>query len=250
MQQQAQFLLLNCDEFKEWLSKNTFTRSIRLIQNHHTWEPSYKHFKGDNHFAMLQSMRDYHVTEQKFEDIAQNITTFPDGLIAICRSFEKNPACIYGVNQGAICIENVGNFDTDTMTEEQKKTIVFVNAVLCMKFGLEINTESIVYHHWFDLNTGRRTNGSGSTKTCPGENFFGGNSVEACKSSFIPLVREVKNDIENPKVPSWKLEGLKYLHDKGLLNDYNGWKAKIDEPMPVWAATIILSRIAKQLLKE
>jgi hypothetical protein len=47
------------------------------------------------------------------------------------------------------------------------------------------------YHHWYDLNTGKRIakEGTGSTKTCPGTNFFGGNTVEAFKTGLLPLLK-------------------------------------------------------------
>lgn len=48
----------------------------------------------------------------------------------------------------------------------------------------------------------------------------------------------------------WKFEGLNYLHEKGLLNDIEGWKKKIDEPMPVWAVTILLAKMYKKLKEE
>lgn len=56
----------------------------------------------------------------------------------------------------------------DTITAEHKDSIVKLNALLCLKFNLTPNSNSIVYHHWYDLKTGKRTNGSGVTKTCPG----------------------------------------------------------------------------------
>ena len=58
----------------------------------------------------------------------------------------------------AFCIENIGDFDAgnDVMNEEQKASIVRVTAVLCRKFGLDINTNSIVYHHWFSLKYGTK----------------------------------------------------------------------------------------------
>lgn len=192
MQQNGQFLLFNRDEFKDWLFSNNFARKINVLQTHHTWKPDYSNFTGNNHFAMLKGMKDYHVNSAKFSDIAQNLTLFPDGLIAICRTFEKDPAGISGCNKGAICMENIGNFDigNDILTEEHKKSIVFVNAVMCMKFNLPVDTKTIVYHHWFNLSTGTRNDGGGNNKTCPGTNFFGGNSVQTCKDNFLPLVDE------------------------------------------------------------
>ena len=186
----GKFLLCSLAGFEGWLMTRSFNRVVRLIQNHHTYKPGYAHFKGNNHLSLLQGMERSHL-DRGFAEIAQNITTFPDGSLAICRSFEKIPAGIKGANRYGICIEHVGYFDEggDQMSPQHRETIVKLNALLCRKFNLPVNTDSIVYHHWYDLNTGLRTNGSGTTKTCPGTAFFGGNSVEACRVNFIPLVQ-------------------------------------------------------------
>jgi hypothetical protein len=189
MKQKGQFVLFNKEEFKEWIDKITVKREIKLIQNHHTYLPDYKSFKN-NHFTLLENMKAYHVNSAGMRDIAQNITTFPDGTIAVCRQLDTVPAGIKGRNTGAICIEHLGNFDSDIMTEEHKETIIFVNAVICIRFNLKPTTTTIVYHHWFDLNSGEfvANNGYRNTKTCPGTKFFGGNTVEAANKNFIPLI--------------------------------------------------------------
>ncbi|WDU84189.1 peptidoglycan recognition protein family protein [Caloramator sp. Dgby_cultured_2] len=123
MQQQGKFILMNRDEFKEYILKLKVKRIIKLIQNHHTYIPSYKEFKN-NHFKLLEGMERCHLS-RGFNEIAQNITIFPDGLIAICRPIDTAPAGIKGANKYGICIENVGNFDIggDKMTEEQKRAL-------------------------------------------------------------------------------------------------------------------------------
>ena len=198
MNQKEKFILLTRNEFKDWLSNTSFRRIIKIIQNHHTWKPSYAQFDGKNYFAQLEGMERSH-NERGLGGIAQNITTFIDGLIAICRSFEEMPAGIKNANGGAICIEHLGNFDEngDIMTDEHRETIIFVNALLCLKFNIIPNTDFIVYHHWYDLNTGKRTDGTGSTKSCPGTNFFGGNTVEAARNNFIPLIQNLYNLTKN-----------------------------------------------------
>ena len=194
MQTQGQFILMNVVEFESWLKNLKVNRQIKVIQEHHTWSPSYAQFKGNNQFAMVQGMKNYHLTVG-FSDIAQNITTFPNGDIMICRPFDTAPAGIKGVNSYGICIENIGNFDKggDIMTDAHKNTILTVSALLCKKFNLTPSINTLVYHHWFDLNSGLRTNGTGSTKTCPGTNFFGGNTVESANKYFIPLVKSKLN---------------------------------------------------------
>jgi hypothetical protein len=186
----TKFTLMTEVEFDRYLHETDFNRVVQVIQNHHTLEPSYARFTGNDHLALLKGMENYHVTERGFSQIAQNLTSFPDGRIALCRPLEKIPAGIKGANQRGICIEHLGNFDADKdrMTEEQRKTIVQMNALLCREFRISPTTDTIVYHHWYDLDTGVKTNGMGMTKSCPGTAFFGGNSVEDCNTHFIPLV--------------------------------------------------------------
>jgi hypothetical protein len=192
MKAEGKFILLSIDELKTWLSKIVVARKILLIQNHHTAIPGYKDFNGSNHFTLVKNMESYHVKSAGMAEIAQNFTTYPDGSIMICRSLGTSPAGIYGANTNGICIEHVGNFDrnNDSLTLSHRKVIIQLNAELCRKFSLVPNTDTIVYHHWYDLKTGKRTNGEGQVKTCPGTAFFGGNTVEAATENFIPLIKE------------------------------------------------------------
>ena len=167
MKQKGKYLLFSREEFADWLFRTMFRRKITLVQNHHTAMPDYESFHGSNHFILLESMETYHVEDRGFSEIAQNLTTFPDGTIAIWRSFETMPAGIRGANTGALCIENLGNFNTDIMADEHRKTILFLNAALCKRFAIPVDTDHIVYHHWYDLNTGKRRNGAGTVKSCP-----------------------------------------------------------------------------------
>jgi len=118
MTQKGKFLLMNANEFKSWMFSRTFGSVISFISNHHTWQPNYSNFNGQNHFDLLRGMEQYHVA-QGWGQIAQNITTFPDGLLAVCRPFDAKPTCIKNKNQGGLCIENLGDFDfgKDQMTQ-------------------------------------------------------------------------------------------------------------------------------------
>lgn len=189
------FTKMDILEFENWISTQKVARTIRYIQQHHTWSPTYSSFKTNNHFEIQQGMKNYHVGTNGWMDIGQHFTTFPDGTILTGRSLEQSPACITGFNSGAICIENLGNFDLgkDQMTAAHKDTIVRLTAALCKKFGIAISSDQIVYHHWFNLSTGERNNGTKNNKTCPGTNFFGGNKVADCDLNFLPLVKQVGN---------------------------------------------------------
>lgn len=188
------FTKMNIDEFKIYLSKTRIARTILTIQQHHTYIPSYAHFKENNHFELQKGMKNTHINQNGWADIGQHFTIFPDGSILSGRSLEKSPACIYGNNANSICIENIGYFDNghDEMNEVQKHAIIKATALLCEKFSFVPDTNKIVYHHWFNLSNGKRNNGSGNNKSCPGTNFFGGNKVQDCEKHFIPLV---KNEI-------------------------------------------------------
>lgn len=212
MQSKGNFILFDSrNEFKTWLANQKVSRIIKLIQNHHTWIPNYSHFKGNNHFDRLESMRNSHI-ERDLGDVAQHLTTFPDGKIAysVSRPFNEIPTGIKGANLNGICIEHFGNFDIggDTMTEEHTKTILFLNKVLCEKFNLPIDTEHVVYHHWYaangkqayNLKTGSRTNEL-PAKTCPGTNFFKGNTVLDAKNNYIPLVKGYMEEVVKAVTP-------------------------------------------------
>ncbi|HHW36614.1 MAG TPA: LysM peptidoglycan-binding domain-containing protein [Bacillales bacterium] len=199
---EGQHILMTQGEFKEWLLNNKFNRKINVIQQHHTWSPSYKHFKGGNHFSLLQGMENYHRQTMKWNNIAQNITTFPDGKIAVSRPFNVAPEGTigWGANYAGIMIEHVGNFDQgfDVMTKEQKETIVYITALLCIKFGLTPSIDTITYHHWWDLRTGNRVldnSKEAAVKTCPGTAFFGGNTTKSATQYFYPLVSNKMKEI-------------------------------------------------------
>lgn len=92
------FHLMDIDEFEKWLVAQRVNRVIQLIQNHHTYLPDYSHFTGNNHFERLQSMKHYHMVNNGWSDIAQTLTTFPDGKIAVCRPLNQVPVGIKGHN--------------------------------------------------------------------------------------------------------------------------------------------------------
>lgn len=203
------FRIFTFDEFNAYLRNTTFNRKVTTIQNHHTFKPGYAHFnKQDPRYLMhLEGMRRVHIQERKWSDIGQNITIFPDGIIALCRPIDIMPAGIFGANQGGICIESIGDFDQgkDIMTPEQKAAILKTNAALCLKFGLQPVPHHVVYHHWYntkgkrfsntDIDGGKVFQG-GLQKSCPGTNFFcqpgftRGNSIACAVANFFPFIKQ------------------------------------------------------------
>jgi hypothetical protein len=194
----ARFQIFTPDEFADYIRNTQFSRQISVIQNHHTFRPGYQHLTADRgEMYWLESMRNAHIRDRKWSDIGQNITTFRSGKIGLCRPIDKTPAGIYGANTGAICIEHMGDFDSgkDQMTPEHRQTIIRLNAILCLKFGLNPLKWQVVYHHWYDT-AGRKFQetaiNSGATrglqKSCPGTGFFGGNTIAAAEQHFFPLI--------------------------------------------------------------
>lgn len=206
---QGQYVLMTRDEFKDWLFNHIFTRKIGKIQQHHTYSPSYQQFNGSNHFSLLKGMEDQHVKEMGWSNISQQLTTFPDGKVAVGRPFDtppegsfglQNKAAMHRIEADALAIENLGNFDKgkNQMTAEQKNTIVMITSLLCLKYGLTPSIDSITYHHWWDINSGERVLDKGeghAVKSCPGTGFFGGNSTTSAKNNFYPLVSKKMKEI-------------------------------------------------------
>jgi LysM repeat protein len=202
MTMHGQHILMTREEFREWLFNTQVNREIRLIQQHHTWLPSYKHFTGSNHFQMLMGMEIHHKKTMGWKNIAQNITTFPDGRVAVSRPLNIIPEGTIGpkANSVGIAIEHVGNFDKghDVMTKEQQETIVYISALLCIKFGLTPSIDSITYHHWWHMKTKERVldaTASYNVKSCPGTGFFGGNSTASAKTNFYPLILDKMEEV-------------------------------------------------------
>lgn len=195
MKTQSGFTLMTVDEFENWIASQRVTRGIQLVQLHHTWSPAYAQFTGSNHFALQSGMKSYHLSID-YDDIAQNLTIFPDGQVMTGRSLNVAPAGCKGANSNGICIENIGNFDVggDTMTEAHKDAIVRVTAALLKKFGLS-PASGVTYHAWWtEGGTSLGTYIAGkSCKTCPGTAFFGGNTRASYDKCLKPLLMAAMN---------------------------------------------------------
>ena len=188
-------LFENPQEFKAWLNKQTIKRKITRIQEHHTATRISIADKYDN-LTLQNNMKTFHVKSRGFADIAQHFTIFPDGTIVTGRSLESAPAGIKGANSGAICIENYGWFDKgyDKMPQVMADAIVAYTKILLDKFHLVPSASSITYHAWWTASgsyLGDYIAGK-SCKTCPGNQFFGGNTAKAFTTNFLPKVKAYK----------------------------------------------------------
>ena len=254
------FTKLKPNEFYSWLSTQKVSRSVKLIQLHHTWQPNYATFKKHpDCFTLQNNMKSYHVSGKGWRDIAQHFSIFPDGSIVTGRSLNSTPVGIVGGNSGAICIENVGNFDkgADIMTAEQKNAIIVCVQSLLKKFNL--STSAIRYHAWYT--SGGTYLGdyvaSKSAKTCPGTNFFGGNTKYAFENNLKPLLEGIVNEEDKPMTASEK-QAFEALQNqvKELQNTVGNHIANthfvygyIDDNMPEWCKPIVLKGLELGIIK-
>ena len=199
----TEFETLN--EFKSWLNKQNVTRKVTRLQVHHMWMPDYSCWPKDNPLRRQKNTKDYHINHNKWGNIAQHFSIFPDGHIVTGRSLNSTPIGITGWNTNAICIEIYGNFDKgkDNMTEAQKKAVIGLYGELCKKFKLTPSTYTIRPHCWFTA--GGTYIGdysiSKSAKTCPGTNFMGiGNTKKSFVNEFYPMIKKYINGESTSKV--------------------------------------------------
>ena len=192
-------------EIGPWLNKQSVSRKINRLQVHHmglpdykTWNKTDKRVFSDPYFGRTESLDNYGKTTWRSKSangkyIAQHFNVFPDGKITTGRSLNSNPIGITGWNTGAICVEIYGNFDKgqDIMTEAQQKAVIALFGELCKRFKLTPSANTIRYHAWFTSNgtylgdyQARR-----SRKSCPGTNFFGGNTMAAFNKNFLPAMK-------------------------------------------------------------
>ncbi len=223
MKQDGKFILMNREELRTYIESLKGAKAFKSIQQHHTASPAYKDVKN-NHFALMKSMENYHVGTLKMSEIAQHFSTFPDGTICVGRPLTKDGGGFLSPgNKDSITIENVGNFDSDVMTAEQKQSIILLNALLCKEFSIIPSTLTLIYHCWVQA------------KSCPGKKFFGGNSKAAADKYFIPLIEEGIEDLMTYE------EALEIVSEK-INTPYSFWLKKKDID-PAFPALII--KIAK-----
>ena len=202
-EKEKEFLIFSDqDKFKEWLDSQNVQRRINTIQQHNTFKPDYNDWAvRKDEQSYMRGLKSWGTVNMGWRDAPQHFLVFPNGNIGIGRTLEWDPAGIMGANANSICIEHFGYFDKgyDIMTNEQEDASLFLNACLCIKFGLEPSVNTLIYHHWYDLNTGERKNGAGITKSCPGTNFFCGNKIKDAETCFIPQVKSYIRKIAGEK---------------------------------------------------
>lgn len=247
------FILLEKSEFKNWLDNKKVTRLINHLQVHHTYLPNYSTRKNQDPFKCLEGMRSTHLANG-WSATGQHLSVLETGQIAISidRDLNTTPAGIKGHNTGGITVEIIGDFNKngDTITGDQKESVIHLYACLANKFNIQIDTDHIVYHAWFTPEGVRLPDysPSKSSKTCPGTAFWGdGNTISSAKKTFLPAIQAELNKI-NKKSEPVKVENMpmtttekKAFEDLvAIVNAQNETIKKLQDKdtmasIPVWA---------------
>lgn len=185
----------------ESLIKELDKHNFKQLHIHHTWKPDHSNFKGNNHVAMQQSMKNYHTKTNGWSDIGQHLTLFPDGKWLTGRPFNISPASITGWNTGALAVEMIGNFDTgnDKLEGEQKEEILKLIKYFIDKYG----EGSIKFHR----------EGPGVAKSCPGTSIN--------KVTLINEAKDINKKEETSPYSSWAVEAMQWAIKLGLTDGSN-----------------------------
>lgn len=194
--------LIGAEQLIELLKKHNH----KELHVHHTWKPNHSHFNGDNHQKIQDGMRNSHINDRNFNDIAQHVTLFPDGLYMTGRAFNQSPASISGHNSGAFCVEMLGDFDIakDLFGGKQKEAM--------LKIASFFNSQKkyIRFHN------------ENASKTCPGTSLK--------KAVFMKEVIQYKENNHKEGVRMYKPSNGTLIQDtievlKELENKKHGDKA-------------------------
>lgn len=223
----SDFKIFDFNELIKELDKYKF----KQLHIYHTWKPTHRSFNGNNHIQLQESMKNYHIKENKWSDIGQHLTLFPDGNWVTGRSFEKAPSSISGWNKNALAVEMLGNFDKigdlpfndlgyDELEGKQKEEILKLIKYFIDKYG----EDSIKFHR-----EGKEVN-----KSCPGNTLN--------KSQLILEAKNIKNEKENKddinKPSSWAKKEWDWATKEELLN---GMRPR--EPLTREELAIVLYRL-------
>ncbi|MDP4181179.1 MAG: peptidoglycan recognition family protein [Bacillota bacterium] len=221
------FLIMDTQKLKSYVKDFKWTRSIKQLHVHHTWKPDHSDYNGSNGIALQTAMRNYHVNTNGWNDIAQHLTLLPDGQWVTGRDFNQDPASILGWNDGAFCIEMLGNFDAgfNKFTGQQANAMFEFCAFFVLQMKLDVN--ACVKFHRDNPNAG---------KTCPGTGIERGWFMNT-------LNEKIKESSNSSCAEEWKIRAVDELAKAGLLNEPLMWKQKINEPMPVWGVLILINEL-------
>lgn len=233
-----EFKQMTTKELITYIKNFKFTRKLTQFHIHHTFQPDYSDFKGNNHQALQQGMYDYHTKVKGWQTIGQHFSLFPDGTWLLGRDLNLNPASITGWNTGALAVEMIGDFDKgkDKMTEAQKQAILEVSSFMTKELGL------IMKFHRDSPTAG---------KTCPGtgidrDTFF--KEVANFKSAK-EVIKKEEEVIKVRELKDWEKKLYDECFAKGIITD-ESWKQKPDDKLDTIHILAMLNNLYENLKKD
>ncbi|HEX8443458.1 MAG TPA: caspase family protein [Allosphingosinicella sp.] len=145
-------------EFAALVRDFPWKRRVGEVHLHHTWRPTQRDYSGRR---TIEGMWRHHTQTNGWSDIAQHVSTAPDGTIWIGRNFNWAPASAAGFNgnssAGPFMIEMIGDFDIgrEQPTAKQKEATLAVIKAVQDRFKL--TPQHLRFHNEM------------SKKSCPGE---------------------------------------------------------------------------------
>jgi|GEM_PF-1330850 len=191
----SDFEIINVDELIKRLNKYNH----KELHVHHTWNPDHNTWKmKPDGLFWQQSMKNYHVKVNGWQDIGQHVTLLPDGKFVTGRDFGTDPASIKGYNEGAFSCEMFGNFDTDKFDGAQKESMLKLASCFHKR------EKYIRFHN------------ENSDKSCPGTLIK--------KDEFMKEVVAMDNIYKDfDKVSNWAKEAVTELNKLSIMKgDANG----------------------------
>ncbi|GAU79494.1 N-acetylmuramoyl-L-alanine amidase family protein [Fusibacter sp. 3D3] len=91
-----------------------------------------------------------------------------------------------------------------------------------------------------------------SGKYCP-RVILGRNSWNEFVEDILKYVQDSNTEASNAEVSpieAWKIKGIHFAIEEGLITDYAYWLDRIDEEMPAWAHFIILEKALEKMRQE
>lgn len=208
----------NADDFLKWLDDNFgdyISKHINENHVHHTYRPNHSNYPKNTTLQLHKNMRNFHVSTNKWDDIAQNITIGKDGDIVTGRDIRKIPISAKGYNGSTnwhpFAYEMIGNFDrgNDVFGGKQLESAIKISRYFYLK------NKGIKFHRELLIN-GKQP------KTCPGTGID--------KNWFMGLVKDKKYDVK--KEQEIKVEPLQVAWDvvKVVSSKYGIYS----EPLTKW----------------
>ena len=166
----------------------------------------------------INEVHNYHRNNLGWNGIGYNYFVDFKGNVYEGRGLTQG-AGVLGHNNHLLSIGFQGDFNKQKMSESQLKAGVKLIKWLKKEVPTIKNIQE--HKHW-------------NSTSCAGKNF---------------PYEEIMNLVNEIDIPKWKIQDLEELHKLKIVNDFDDWVEKIDEPAPNWLVFILMNRIRKYLGK-